>query len=58
MQSVKPVDDMTPAEAAALNAQLAAVRTQILEAQRTNAGRDEKALETEREWYRQNSGKK
>jgi uncharacterized small protein (DUF1192 family) len=58
MKSIKSVDAMSLVEVAELNAQLAAVRAHILKAQQDNTNRDEKALEIEREWYRQNRGKK
>lgn len=58
MEPIKSVDDMSLAEAAAMNAQLAAVRAQVLSDQAAGAKRDDEALKVEQDWYRRNGGKK
>lgn len=57
MEPTKSVDDMTLLEAAALNAQLAATRAQILADQASDAKRDDEALKIERDWYERNAKK-
>lgn len=55
MFAIKPQSEMTQEEIDTRDAERARIREQILEAQRTNANRDDKALAKERAWYRRNA---
>jgi hypothetical protein len=51
---IKRAEDMTPEELAAHQQRRADIRGQILDDQRTGAGRDDLALERERKWFHEN----